>query len=194
MTNPIQTAPLKILASSPIRRTVLIAAGVGLITLGAKLQVPFWPVPMTLTTLALMLVIGASGMRLGLQIVLAYLALGLVGLPVFAGPAAGPLYFAGPTGGFLLGFAAAALIVGRATDLGITKHPLALFGTMLAADAVVFAMGFIWLGFLFTTSAGSTLGADYAFANGVKPFILGDIVKIALAAIAVSGLRMRFAR
>ena len=182
------TAPVGQLASSPIRRIALVAAGIGLITLGAKVQVPFWPVPMTLQTLALMVVFAASGMRLSLEIVLGYLALGLVGLPVFAGPVAGPLYFAGPTAGFLLGFVGAAMIVGYAADRGLTRRPLALFGAMLTADVLIFALGFLWLGFLFTTSSGQTLGADVAFANGVKPFVLADLVKLALAAAFFAGL------
>ncbi len=182
------TAPIGQLASSPIRRIALVAAGIGLITLGAKVQVPFWPVPMTLQTLALMVVFAASGMRLSLEIVLGYLALGLIGLPVFAGPLAGPLYFAGPTAGFLLGFVGAAVIVGWAADRGLTRRPLALLGAMLAADVLIFVLGFLWLGFLFNTSSGQTLGADVAFANGVKPFILADLVKLALAASVFAGL------
>lgn len=187
-------APLGQLASTPIRRIALVAAGVGLIALAAKIQVPFWPVPMTLQTLALMLVIGASGFRLSLEIVLAYLAVGLAGLPVFAGPAAGPLYFTGPTAGFLIGFVAAAAIVGWAADRGLTKRPVMLFGAMFAGELAIFGLGFLWLGFIFTTSSGNTLGADIAFASGVKPFILGDMVKIAVAAAVISGLRRRFSR
>jgi len=194
MTQSAHSSPIGQLASSPIRRVALIVAGVGLLTLSAKIQVPFWPVPMTLTTLALMFVVGTSGLRLSLEIVLAYLAVGLVGLPVFAGPFAGPLYFAGPTGGFLIGYIAAAVIVGWAADRGLTKRPVGLFGAMLAGDVAIFALGFFWLGFLFTTSTGQTLGADIAFAKGVQPFILGDLVKIAVAAVAVSGIKHRFSR
>ena len=193
-TTPSNFAPLAQLATSPIRRVALIAAGVGLIALGAKVQVPFWPVPMTLQTLALMLVIGASGLRLSLEIVLAYLAVGLAGLPVFAGPLAGPLYFAGPTTGFLLGFVAAAAIVGWAADRGLTNRPMALFGAMLTAEVAIFTAGFVWLGFIFTTSSGSTLGAEYAFTKGVQPFIFADLAKIAIATVAVTGLRHRVKR
>lgn len=181
-------------ATSPIRHIALVLAGVALITLGAKIQVPFWPVPMTLQTLALMVIFAASGMRLSLEIILGYLALGLAGVPVFAGAAAGPLYFAGPTAGFLLGFVGAALIVGWAADQGTARRPLALFGAMLAGDAVIFALGFLWLGFLFTTSSGATLGADVAFASGVKPFVLADLVKLALAVVIVTGIGRRLHR
>ncbi|MEE9428544.1 MAG: biotin transporter BioY [Paracoccaceae bacterium] len=179
------------LANSPVRRIALVAAGVGLITLGAKVQVPFWPVPMTLQTLALMFVFAASGLRLSLEIIFAYLAIGLAGLPVFAGAIAGPLYFAGPTAGFLIGFVAAAFIVGRAADSGIAQRPMALLGTMLVADVVIFTLGFLWLGFIFTTSGGDTLGTQVAFANGVKPFILADLVKITIAAALAFGFSRR---
>ena len=182
------------LASSPLRRIAIVAAGVGLIALGAKTQVPFWPVPMTLQTLALMVVFAASGLRLSLQIIFAYLALGLAGLPVFAGPAAGPAYLMGPTAGFLLGFVAAAAIVGTAADRGLTHRPFALFGAMLTADIVIFTLGFVWLGFLFTTSTGSTLGANYAFTKGIQPFILADLVKLVLAVLIVTGIWHRFKR
>ena len=181
-------------ATSPVRRIALVFAGVCLITLGAKVQVPFWPVPMTLQTLALMVIFAASGMRLSLEIIFAYLALGLIGIPVFAGASAGPLYLAGPTAGFLIGFVAAALIVGWAADQGMARRPLALFGAMIAADVVIFALGFLWLGFVFTTSSGATLGADYAFSNGVKPFLLADLVKLALAVVVITGIGRRAQR
>ncbi len=193
-TTAVTSALIGRLASTPVRRIALVAAGIGVITLGAKTQVPFWPVPMTLQTLALMAIFAASGMRLSLEIILGYLALGLAGAPVFAGPIAGAIYFTGPTAGFLLGFVGAAVIVGAAADRGLTRRPLALFSTMIVADAVIFALGFLWLGFLFTTSTGQTLGAGTAFAKGVEPFILADLVKVALATAIVTGLGRRLRR
>jgi len=181
-------------ATSPARHIGLVLAGVALITLGAKVQVPFWPVPMTLQTLALMVIFAASGMRLSLEIIFAYLALGLIGVPVFAGASAGPLYLAGPTAGFLIGFVGAAMIVGWAADQGMARRPLALFGAMVAADVVIFALGFLWLGFVFTTSSGATLGAGVAFASGVKPFVLADLVKLVLAVVVITGLGRRLHR
>jgi len=181
-------APVGQLASSPLRRILLVGAGVGLIALGAKIQVPFWPVPMTLQTLAMMVVFAASGMRLSLEIIFAYLALGLLGMPVFAGPIAGPLYFVGPTAGFLLGFVGAAMIVGRAADLGLARRPGALFGAMLAGDLVIFTLGFLWLGFVFINASGVTIGAAGAFNFGVKPFLLADLVKLVLAVLVVTGV------
>ncbi|MCF6302789.1 MAG: biotin transporter BioY [Devosiaceae bacterium] len=164
-------------------------AGIGLITASAKIQVPFWPVPMTLQTLAIMVVFASGGMRLGLATIIGYLAIGYAGIPVFAGPVAGPLYFVGPTAGFLAGFVLAALIVGYGADRGWGKAPFKLFGVMLLADIAIFALGFFWLGFMFISQkSGMTLGAQTAFSIGVQPYILADLVKIAIAASIVPAL------
>lgn len=164
---------------------LMIVFGAAVIAISAKIQVPFWPVPMTLQTLAIMGIAAIYGSRLGVATILAYLAAGFAGAPVFAGPAAGPLYFAGPTAGFLLGFVAIAAIVGYAADKGWAGNPFKLFGSMLAADIVCFALGFIWLGFMFVSAkSGTTLGGATAYAI-VSQYFLADFVKIAIAALAV---------
>ena len=112
---------------------LFVLAGVALIALSAKIQVPFFPVPMTLQTLAIMGIAAAYGLRLGVSTILAYLVAGFAGAPVFAGPIAGPAYFMGPTAGFLLGFIVIAAMVGYAADKGIAKSPAKLFATMLLA-------------------------------------------------------------
>jgi biotin transport system substrate-specific component len=148
----------------------------------AKISVPFWPVPMTLQTGAVALLAAAYGWRLGLGTVLLYLAEGAVGLPVFEGTPAkgiGLAYMAGPTGGYLIGFAFAAAIVGWLAERGFDRHPLKLFGAMLIGDAWVFALGLLWL--------GSVIGWDKpVLSYGLYPFILGDLAKLALAACLVS--------
>ena len=167
----------------------LTLAGIALITASAKIQVPFWPVPMTLQTLAIMTIFAGFGMRLGVATILGYLGAGLSGLPVFAGPLAGPAYFAGPTAGFLAGFVIAAVIVGYAADKGLGKSPLKMFGAMVVADIAIFALGFAWLGFMFVEpKAGTTLGAATAFKYGVQPYIIADLVKMALASGIVAAL------
>lgn len=175
--------------SKTLMRFILVAFGVALLALSAKIQVPFWPVPMTLQTLAVMGIAAAYGSRLGLATIIAYLMAGYAGAPVFAGPVAGPAYFAGPTAGFLAGFLAIALIVGAAADRGWGKSPAKLFGTMLVADIVCFAIGFSWLAFMFVSAkTGTTLGAETAFNVAVKPYILADLLKIALAALMVPAI------
>ena len=180
------------LATTPstlLRRAAPIGLGIAALTLGAKIQVPFWPVPMTLQTLALMLVIGMGSARLALITVTGYLALGLAGLPVFAGPLAGPAYLAGPTAGFLLGFLLAALVGGVLVDRGAGSRPFRLFGALLLADTLVFASGVLWLGLVFTTASGVHPGLGAAFANGAVPFLLGDLLKLVLATVLLTRLR-----
>lgn len=165
--------------------TALVAFGVALLTLSAKIQVPFWPVPMTLQTLAVMGIAAAYGARLGVATILAYLAAGLAGAPLFAGPVAGVAYFMGPTAGFLAGFVVIAAIVGSVADRGWANSAPKLFSTMVLADVICFAMGFVWLAYVFVSPAsGNTLGAGVAY-DVVSQYFLADFVKIAIAALAV---------
>lgn len=153
----------------------------------AKISVPFWPVPMTLQTGAVMLIGAAYGWRLGVATVLLYLAEGAAGLPVFQGTpqqGIGLAYMLGPTGGYLIGFAVAAFIVGSLAERGFDRNVFQLFATMVLADAVVFVLGLLWL--------GSVIGWDKPVLQfGLYPFLLGDVVKIALAAcLVVAGARL----
>jgi len=175
----------------PLILGVLIAFGIALIALSAKVQVPFWPVPMTLQTLAIAGIAAAYGLRLGLATMLAYLAAGYLGAPVFAGPVAGPAYLLGPTAGFLAGFVVLTAIVGWVADRVRSESFFKLLGAMIVGDILVFVLGFVWLGYFFIASSGKPLGAETAWVAGVEPFILGDLVKMVLAATivpAISGL------
>lgn len=175
------------LGLSPARAVGLTLAAAALITLSAKTQVPFWPVPMTLQTMAVMAIAAAMGPRLGLAAYLTYLGAGLAGLPVFAGSperGIGLAYALGPTGGFLIGMALMAVVTGRlAQGRGLAGRALA----MLAGVAVVYAAGLAWL--------SGFVPADKLLAAGFTPFILGDLVKVAVAALLIeAGLRIRRAR
>ena len=160
-------------------QVIRIATGVALLTVSAKVQVPFWPVPMTLQVAALMMIAATYGMRLGTSTMAAYLAAGAAGLPVFAGTpekGIGLAYMMGTSGGYLAGFLVATVIVGYAAD----KLPkMALWSAMLAGLAAIYALGLAWL-------------AQFApdgklLAWGFTPFIAGDLVKITLAAVVVLG-------
>jgi biotin transport system substrate-specific component len=160
-----------------LRLAVLVVAGTALMALSAKIQVPMWPVPMTMQTFAVLVIGMAYGWRLGGLTMLAYLAEGAAGLPVFAG-GAGLAYMAGPTGGYLVGFAIAAMLVGwlggeRGWDRNV---PLTLVA-MTLGTAVIFGLGAAWLSVL--------IGFDAALVNGVVPFLVGGAIKIALAAAAL---------
>ncbi|KPF62864.1 hypothetical protein IP69_20045 [Bosea sp. AAP35] len=167
-----------------LRNIALALAGSLLLILAAKVKVPFFPVPMTLQTLAVLGLGAAYGSRLGAATVALYIAYGLAGLPVFTNTppvAAGPLYLVGPTGGFLLGFVAAAALAGWASarDASLQR----LVGGLVAAEAVMMALGFGWLALGAQMATGATgIGFAKAFAYGVQPFILGDLVKLALVA------------
>jgi biotin transport system substrate-specific component len=164
---------------SALRAGVLMVLGTLLLAISAKLQVPFYPVPMTMQTLVV-LVIGATyGARLGGATVLLYLAEGLAGLPVFAGPAAGPAYMAGPTGGVLVGFAAAAFVTGWLAEHGWNRGLPRILAMMILGHAVIFAFGLGWLTTL--------MPAAKAWAVGAAPFVAATILKTALAAAVLQG-------
>ncbi|MFB2533218.1 biotin transporter BioY [Paracoccus sp. p4-l81] len=165
--------------------------GAVLITLGAKVQIPFWPVPMTLHTLAVFLLAATLGPRLGMAAMAAYLTAGAAGLPVFSGSperGIGLAYMAGPTGGYLAGFLLGAgltgwLVKARGMGAGLPGRFLA----MLAGLVPVYALGLAWLAAFVPMSSLLTAG--------LTPFILGDLVKLALAALLAGGLsRLRAAR
>jgi len=167
-----------------------IARMVGLVLLGtlvlaasAKVQVPFWPVPMTMQTFVVLVLGAAYGWRLGLATMLAYLAEGAAGLPVFAGTpekGVGLAYMAGPTGGYLVGFVLAAVAVGRLAETGRARGVLRLSAVMILGHAVIFAAGLAWL-------AGS-VGWSKAVAVGLTPFWAATALKTALAVAAIEGL------
>lgn len=172
-----------------------VVLGTLLITICAKINVPVWPVPVTLQGFAIAALSAAFGLRIGVATVALYLLEGAVGLPVFA-TGGGLAYLIGPTGGFLLGFLVMAAIIGYAADKGASGKPLTLFGAMLAGDAVLFVMGFVWL-LALSGQAGwldqnDVIGS--AFARAVQPFIIWDILKMALAALTVTGAWNIFAK
>lgn len=172
-----------------IQAVILVLAGTALIAIAAKIKVPFYPVPMTLQTLAIIVIAASYGFRLGTLTVVAYLAEGLLGLPVFTNtpPAvAGPLYFLGPTGGFLAGFLLLAMIVGFAADRGWDRSIPRLFTAIIVGEIAMFALGFAWLAWFASLSSGAVgLGTETALTAGVTPFIWGDLLKAALAALIV---------
>jgi biotin transport system substrate-specific component len=176
-------------ARAALRAAALVVAGVALMTIAAKVKVPFPPGPVTLQTLAVPLIAAALGARLGTATIIAYLAAGLAGLPVFTNTpplAAGPFYFLGPTGGYLLAYPLAAWIVGSFAESPAGRSLPGLFGAMMLGGVVVFACGFLWLAFVAQLASGSVgLGAKAAWLAGVQPFLLPDLVKIALAAALI---------
>jgi biotin transport system substrate-specific component len=153
---------------------VLAIAGSALMAVSAKIQVPMWPVPMTMQTFAVLVIAMSFGFRLGAATLLLYLAEGAVGLPVFAS-GAGLVYLAGPTGGYLVGFFVAAALVGWLAEKGWDRTVLLTLVAMALGTAVIFGLGVSWLA-IFLGDAGK------AIASGLTPFLVGAAVKIVLAA------------
>lgn len=167
-----------------LRNALLAIGGSLLLTLSAKINVPFYPVPMTMQTFAVLMIGAAFGWRLGTATVLLYLAQGAAGLPVFAGTpekGIGLLYLMGPTGGYLVGFAVAAAVVGWLAERGWDRNFLWLTGAMLIGHAVIFACGLAWL------TSGIGLDMAVAWAAGVVPFYYATIFKTLLAAAFLKG-------
>lgn len=161
---------------SLVFKVTVVFAGSLLLALSSKLQVPFWPVPMTMQTLVVLTIGMALGPRLALATLGLYLLQGAVGLPVFAGTpekGLGLAYMAGPTGGYLAGFVVAAVLVGKLAERRWDRHPLTTAAAMLAGIAVIYTLGAAWL--------AGFVGIEKALQLGVLPFLLADLVKVLLA-------------
>lgn len=174
---------------SAIRNVALVVAASLFIALSAQVSIPLQPVPMTLQPVAILLVGAALGSSRGAAAAALYLVEGLSGMPVFAGGAAGPAVFLGPTAGYLLAFPAAAWVAGIASERGWARSMMTTVPPMILAIAVIHLGGWSWL----ATAMG--LGAQKAFMIGVAPFWASDILKIAIAATtlpAAQGLLSRY--
>ena len=160
-------------ASRMLRLVVLVAAGTALMSLSAKIQVPMWPVPMTMQTFAVLVIGMAYGWRLGGLTLLVYLAEGAAGLPVFASGAGAAVGWRNGTIWFLA-FAVAATLVGWLGERGWDRSVVLTLAAMALGTAVIFGLGVAWLSTL--------IGVEKAVAAGLTPFLVGAAFKIALAA------------
>lgn len=174
--------------SSFLRTVILVLAGTAFLALCAKIQIPMWPVPVSMATFAVLLIGALYGLKLGLATILAYLAEGAMGLPVFSGTpekGIGLAYMMGPTGGYLLGFVIAVAVVGYFTDRGWDRSVFKMIPVMLLASIAIYIPGLIWL--------NSILGGDWekTISLGIAPFLYGDALKLLLAA-SVAPLAWQF--
>ncbi len=171
-------------------RTILLAIiGSMIVAISAQVSVPMMPVPMTLQTLAVLAVGAAYGARLGAVTLALYALEGAAGLPVFANFQAGLFLPTGEiiaTGGFIIGFIVAAALVGHLVEKGWGANIVKLCGAMLLGAVIIYVPGLIWLvGWLIVMKGMViTSAVPVAFSSGVLPFIIGDIVKAILAALA----------
>lgn len=166
-----------------VRNLVLAVAGSLLLTLSAKIQVPFWPVPMTMQTFVILVLAMAYGPKLGMVTILLYIAEGAAGLPVFAGTpekGIGLAYMAGPTGGYLFGFVAATGLLGFLNSKGWDKSLSTSVIAMLLGVFTIYVFGYSWLAIL--------IGAEKAWLYGVQPFLVAAALKVALASVTLPAL------
>jgi biotin transport system substrate-specific component len=175
---------------SALRVTLLTVIGSLIIWQAAKIQIPFYPVPMTMGTFAVFVIGMAYGWRLGTATVLLYLAEGLMGLPVFAGTpekGIGLAYMLGGTGGYLVGYVLAAASVGFMAERGWDKNILTSALAMLVGNILIYVPGLLWLGIL--------LGWNKPIIQwGLTPFLFGDFAKLALAAVMMPLMWKLFGR
>ncbi len=159
-----------------VRHIALIVAGTLLVALSAQIYIPTVPVPFTGQTFGVLVVGGALGFRRGVLALLLYLAIGAIGVPVFAQGSAGLAILQGVTGGYLIGFVVAAAIIGRLAELGWDRRIGGALAAMAIGTAVIYAIGVPWLKF--------TAGIPWAdaVAGGMTKFLIWDAAKLAVAA------------
>ncbi|MEX0589611.1 MAG: biotin transporter BioY [Xanthobacteraceae bacterium] len=165
-----------------LRGAILAVVGSMLLTLSAKVNVPFYPVPMSMQTFAVLVIGAAYGWRLGTATMLLYLAEGAAGLPVFAGTpekGIGLAYMLGPTGGYLVGFVAGAAVTGWLCERGWDRSWVLLLAAMAIGHVLIFVFGVAWL--------ANLIGFEKAWAAGVVPFYLATVLKTLLAAAVIKG-------
>ena len=170
----------KIESVNILKKISLVLFGTLLLTVSAKIKVPFYPVPMTMQTFVVVLIGITLGWKLGLATILAYLFEGAIGLPVFAGTpekGIGISYMVGPTGGYLLGFISSVFIAGF---VNLSKNLLVKFLLISLSISAIYLTGVPWLAYL--------AGWEVAYVWGIKNFILAEIFKILILSLTAEKL------
>lgn len=165
-----------------VKRAVLVAAGIAAMAIAAKIRVPMWPVPGTMQTFVVLSVGAAYGLRLGLATMLGYLLIGAFGYDVFTSSSAssnGLAYMVGPTGGYLVGFAVAAGVMGWLARKGWDRTFVKMAAAMLIGNVIVYAFGLPWMAYLFAAEKGM----EWVMTWGMTNFLVFDALKLALAAM-----------
>jgi biotin transport system substrate-specific component len=173
--------PLKLANRPLLYKAIAVLIGTALLAVSSWISVPMIPVPVTMQTFAVTMVGALYGWRLGGITVIAWLLQSFVGLPVLADGTPGQIAFAGPTAGYLLSFPVVAVFVGFLAERGLTRNPFTAFGVMLLGNALCLALGGAWL--------ANMIGFEKAWVFGVAPFVIGGVLKSALAAATIEMLR-----
>jgi len=169
-----------------VKQAAMVVLGIMALAIMAKVKVPMWPVPITMGTFAVLTIGATYGPRLGLTTILGYMIIGALGFDVFAGSSAetaGLTYMMGGTGGYLVGYVLATLALGFAARAGWDRSVILMAVALLVANALIYLPGVAWLSVLYE---GKTLA--WAVEVGLVPFLIGDALKLGLAALLVPGL------
>ena len=182
----------RVFPRSVVTNILLVLAGTGLVALCAQIVIPMWPVPITMQTFAVLFVGTVLGPARGVVSMGLYLVLGIAGLPIFAEGKSGDL-FALTSGGFIIGFIAAAAVVGWLANLKWDRHVLKTFVSFFAGTVIIYVFGLTWLYFSLQNLGpevwqfgGSTVLAA-TLAWGLTPFLIGDAAKAIAAALLLPG-------
>ena len=168
------------------KQAALVVAGIAVLAIAAKISVPMFPVPITMGTFAVLSIGAAYGARLGLVTIMGYMLIGALGFDVFASSSAeanGLTYMMGGTGGYLVGYVLATLALGFAARAGWDRSILMMAAALLIANALIYVPGVAWLTVLYEGK-----GLAWAVEVGLTPFVIGDALKLGLAALLVPGL------
>ena len=167
-----------------VKQLVLVAAGIATLVLAAKIKIPMFPVPMTMGTFAVLSIGAAYGARLGLATILGYMLICALGFDVFAGSSAevsGLSYMMGSTGGYLVGYVLAVVALGALARKGWDRARGKMALALVLGNALIYVPGLIWLTVLYGLEAP-------ILSWGLTPFLLGDVVKLALVALLLPAL------
>ncbi|MFT4212801.1 MAG: biotin transporter BioY [Microbacterium sp.] len=182
--------PTRSRAAALVADAALVVAGTALVAVAAQVAIPFWPVPLTLQTFAVLLVGTALGPVRGASSLGLYLVLGVVGLPIFSEGASGNL-FAMTSGGFIVGFVFAAALTGWLARRRWDRKVVGTLVSFLAGSVVMYAFGLPWL-YVSLQSLGAAVWHDYlgydsllaaTIGAGLLPFLVGDVLKAIFAAV-----------
>ncbi|MBB3810048.1 biotin transporter BioY [Pseudochelatococcus contaminans] len=174
-------SPLRLQERTLALRIAAVIAGTALLALSSYITVPMLPVPITMQTFAVTLIGALYGWRLGAVTVLAWMAEGAMGLPVFANGTSGFIVFAGPTAGYLLTFPVMAALTGWLAERGWNgQRPWLAFAAALAANLLCLTVGGAWL--------ATIVGVERAILAGVVPFLVGAALKSGLSATVLAGI------
>ena len=168
--------------SKLVKNLFIALIGTILLAISSKIKIPFYPVPMTMQTLVVLIIGIGFGWRLGVATIMLYLFEGIIGLPVFSGTpekGIGLVYFTGPTMGYLIGFLVAAFFAGK---FNYNNNLINNFLKLTFATSFIYIFGMLWL--------GSLIGWDKPiFKLGAQPFLLAELFKILLATFAINQIK-----